>query len=261
MTREFLFPGTSKGVKERATILMEVETMNSATPNADANDDFLSDAAFRRRYPVWWWATLLGPFVFVLAILIVVGLSAGSATVGRLIATAAVTFLVGRFVIFGGAVAEQAGFFSTEQLFFLAILMDLLPSLLICFHLDLIFDVPRLGPWLKRIVAESRQMMQANPWLSKAAFLSVTVFVFLPVAGTGTMVASIFGRVLGLTRAIAFAAVAIGSVSASAVIYFLAEFARTRVDLSNPWVTAAMIALQLLLIGIVTYLFQRLKRK
>lgn len=232
-------------------------TATTSDPNIDR--EAMSDAAFRQQYPLWWWATLVGPFGVGFVVLAVVWLVAGSATTGAVVATAVFALLVGRLIIFGGAVAEQAGFFTCEQLFFLALYMDLFPAILVCFHLDLIFDVPHLGPRLKRIVAESRILMRNHAWLRQAAFVTVAVFVFLPVAATGTVFGAIFGRVLGLARGVTFAAVALGSVIGTGLIYFLAEFARTRADLSNPWVTAAMIGFQILLIAGLTILFQRIK--
>lgn len=236
--------------------------MTSATSESDLDSDILSDQAFRQQYPVVWWLTLLGPFVVGFTVVALTWMLANPTTAAALVATALASFFaLGRFIILGGAVADQAGFFTTEQLFFLSLFVDLFPATLMCFHMDIIFRVPHVGPRLKRVTVESRHLMVSNPWLRRTAFLTVVVFVLLPVTATGTVFGSILARVLGLARGVAYLAVGLGSLIAAGIIYLLAEFARAYADLSNPWIVGAMLACLALLVGILTVLFQRVRNR
>lgn len=222
----------------------------------------LSSSGLRQEQPITWAATLFGPPLLGLGVLGVVAMLEGVARAGQLLAIAVASFfLLGRFVILGGPAAQQYGLFSTEQLFFLALYLDLLPAALVCFHMDLLFRVPWVGPWMKERAADGQEVMKTHRWLKRAAFVTVVIFVFIPVTATGAIAGSIFGRVLGLTRWSAFLGVALGSLIANSAIYLLAGWLGEVVDWSNPWMLGGSVASVVVVVGVLTFLFKQIRSR
>ena len=223
------------------------------------------DAKFRRECPMMWWATLVGPFLLSLLILVTVWQSSGSAFVWRLLTTAVATlFFFGKFVILGGTEGGHESihsFLTTEQLFVMVLYMDLVTACVLTFHLGFAFKLSVIGPKLEAVVQDGQFIMQSNPWMKRVTFVGLVVFVMFPLATTGSVGASIFGRLLGMSRPLTLVGIILGSILGCSAAYFGAEFINQLFDRNNPWNLIGGIALLVAIILILSYRYRQLKSR
>lgn len=214
------------------------------------------EASFRRKYPALWLATLVGPFVLTVAILFLLGLFHGWGYVGKLLTTAVVTFFgAGRFVILGGN--TRAVPFSSEFLFAMVTYMDLMVAILLSFHIGFMFKAPLIGPKVSELVADGRFILQRNPWMRRMTFLGLVAFVVFPLAATGSVGGSIFGRLLGMSRLPTFIGIAIGSILGNGIMYFGSTLFKRFLDENSVWTTVGGIAV---IVGLIIFLERRYRK-
>ena len=167
-------------------------------------------------------STIAGPVLVTAAVLFSVTVSAGWETARRLIVTATVTFFVlGRFVILGGTDAESSTrYFSSGELALMVIYMDVMAAIVISFHAGAFFRIPGAGTRLRDLMESGRAVLADNRWMKRVTFAAIIAFVMFPLASSGSIGGSLFGRLLGLSRVATLAGVVIGSLSGCSVMYF-----------------------------------------
>lgn len=215
------------------------------------------EAAFRRNSPILWTATLAGPFLLTLSLIALVAYRSGLETAWKLTTTAVVTFfLLGKFVILGGAdnsATDQPAFFTGEQLFFMVLYMDVMTSCLLAFHVGFLLRLPYLGPRMKVLIEDGSFILKSNPWMKRATFLGLVTFVMVPLAATGSVGGSIFGRLLGMSRSATFTGILIGNLLGCALMYFGGELITKYLGRDNP----ALLVGGILVIGGCLFLLNR----
>ena len=72
----------------------------------------------------------------------------------------------------------------------------------------------------ERLAKEGGNLAANVPWVRRVTFLAIVVFVMFPLASTGSIGGSLFGRLLGLSRVRTVVAVVLGSLSGCAAMYF-----------------------------------------
>lgn len=203
------------------------------------------EKAFRKDYPFFWWASLVGPAVVTILILIGVGLFySGWALSGKLIIHAFITFFaLGRFVICYPAFISASGDggsatilpewmsglepyldFTPGNLFWLVTYMDFMVALFVTFHMGLMFRIPWVGPKIAMLVWDGKFVMDSQPWIRKFAFWGLVAFVIFPTSTTGSIGGSIFGRLLGLSRGLTVFGVLIGSLLGNGLMVLFSDF-------------------------------------
>jgi uncharacterized membrane protein len=220
------------------------------------------EASLRREHPWVWWTTLIGPPAAVLLVLGLLGALHGWGYVRKLVATAVATFFFfGRFVILGGespSSATGSRFFSAEVLVALVLVMDLVCACLIAFHAGFLWKLPVVGPRIQALADEGRALADAKPWVRRATFASITAFVMFPLAATGSIGGSLFGRLLGMGRAQTFLAVLLGSLLGCGLMYFGAVLIRRHLDRDSLLVTIGGPVVIAAMIVVLTYRFRKL---
>lgn len=226
-------------------------------------DSFLAfEASFRTRRPWLWLGTLVGPFVVSMGLLVMIWLVMGSDYVYKLVGTMLATFLFfGRFVILGGSqggeMQEIARFLSSGQLFLMVTYMDLMVALLLAFHIGFVFRLPVIGPKVSELVVDGQFILAQNPWMKRATGVALTAFVLFPLAATGSIGGSIFGRLLGMTRMATFGWVAIGSILGNGVMYLGSDLINRYFDKDHP---AVQIGGLLTIVLIIVFLERRYRK-
>ena len=231
------------------------------TPGAAWTDE----AAFRRGHPIIWWLTLAGPFVLTGVVLFVVWELAGAIVVWRLVMTAVATFLLfSKFVILGGSdgdLVDARAFFTAEQLFVLVLYMDVMTACVLVFHLGFLFRLPVVGAKLKALVEDGHFILQSNPWMKRATFLGLVGFVMFPLAATGSVGGSIFGRLLGMSRLGTLVGITLGNVLGCSLMYFGSELITRYVGRDNPLLLIGGVAVIGAIVFVLNHRYRQLKAR
>jgi hypothetical protein len=221
-----------------------------------------SEAAFRRDYPVIWWASLLGPFVATAGVLVAIWVWMGKAYLSKFVLTALFAFfLAGRFIILTGVKHEGGGGYFLEpwQLFVMVVFMDLMCASLMIFHMGFLFNLPWLGPRLLELSEDGRFILRSHPWMRRVTFLGLVAFVTFPLAATGSIGGAIFGRLLGLSRPATLAGVVLGSLIGCGVMYFGNSWINHYIDRNNPVYTIGGIVVIAGLVFLLNHRYRKLK--
>jgi len=236
--------------------------MNSQETEVTAYRD---EAAFRRDYPLVWFLTLVGPFALTAGVLFVLYQLAGMNAVWRLVSTAFATFFFfGKFVILGGSegdLLEVREFYTAEQLVVLVLYMDVMTASVLAFHLGFLFRFPMLGGKLKALVEDGQFILQSNPWMKRATFAGLVTFVMFPLAATGSVGGSIFGRLLGMSRLGTFTAIAIGNAAGCSLMYFGSELITRHLDRDNPLLMIGGVAVIAVILWMLNHRYRQFKAR
>jgi uncharacterized membrane protein len=231
----------------------------------------------RDRWPVIWWLTLLGPLGFTLIALGLMGLARGWDEVIKTVVAGVVSFFgMGRFVILFGSGGEGLGgaedeairkkfdFLTTGELFLMVTWMDMCWAVLLVCHMTFLFRIPRIGPALLRLREEGEFFMAYQPWVRRFTFIGLSLFVSFPVAATGAVAGSIFGRLLGMSRRAVLMAVFTGAMLGNGIMYFVGRTVTQWLpifDPSNPWNLVVGVGVIVGLLLILNWRYQKFKRK
>lgn len=219
-----------------------------------------------------WFFTLIGPFALTIGVLVFLYLQHGWLYVKTLLLTAsAVFFLIGRFVILGGTsgpgadetlqeVVQQATrFFSPGELALLVFYMDVMVACLLAFHIGFLFRLPYLGNKLRELQEDGKFILARNPWMKSATFAGIVTFCVFPLAATGSVGGSIFGRLLGMSRLGTLLGVVTGSAVGCSLMYFGAALINRYLDRDNPWLTIGGIIFVVLMIFWLNMRYRKMK--
>jgi len=202
----------------------------------DENDDsliqgFEQDSDFLWRDDRWWAiTTLFGPLLLTSVLVAFYALVNGAASARQLVVTAlAAFFVLGRFVILGGRDVDSGGF-TPGQLALMVFYLDVMTAIIISWHAGALFRIPWLGKRLRFLMHTGREVLDDNRWMRHTTFLGIIAFVMFPLASSGSIGGSLFGRLLGLSRAATFAGVVFGSVLGCGTMYYGATVINRYVD-------------------------------
>jgi uncharacterized membrane protein len=128
--------------------------------------------------------------------------------------------------------------------------LDFVGGLFMAWNFPLVLRTPYLGPWIQRFMVVGRTYLARRPWLEKLYFIGLVLFVSLPFEGSGSVVGTIIGRMLGMTKMEVLACIALGGILGSFGIALGADYIRT-LFLVDFWLGFSLVAF--LLIGLALF--------
>ncbi len=93
--------------------------------------------------------------------------------------------------------------------------LDFAGGLFMAWNFPLILRVPYIGPRIRRFMTVGRTYLDRRPWLERFYFVGLIAFVSLPFDGSGSIVGSLLGRMLGMTKAEVLSCITIGGIVGS----------------------------------------------
>ena len=102
--------------------------------------------------------------------------------------------------------------------------LDIIIALFLLWNYDFAKLAPILGPWMEKVEKRGGNKFKENPWLENLAFLGLVLFVMFPFQGSGGLVTSILGRVIGMNKYKVFLAICIGAVVGSLLIAYFSDY-------------------------------------
>ena len=250
--------------------MLEAENEANKNPN-QLRDEIVNsfeefDVHFRKHHPVSWAATLFGPVLVTVLILVLIWIIVGWEKVVTFIVAELITFFIlGRFVIiFGGdsdSGYDEIAHLTSFELFSMVTYLDLLVAFTFIFHMGFLFRLPYIGEKVGSLVVDGKFILDKQPWMKRVAFFGLVAFVVFPTSTTGSIGGSIFGRLLGLTRMNTFFAIALGSVIGNGLMLALAEQIRRYVDLNNVWYKVIGALIVVCVIVLIEWRYRAIKKK
>jgi hypothetical protein len=218
------------------------------------------EAAFRRASPFVWWGTLLAPLVITSIVLSTVWIVRGWTATAGVAVLAVSSLFFGKFIILGGS-DDSAVLLSPEELVVLVVLMDVMGACWLVYHLGFVYRLPVLGPRFTLIVEDGEHVLAMYPWMRRAAFVGLVVFVTVPFAMTGNVGGTILARLLGMTRLATFAGLVVGSMFGAGLIYLFGSTLEAAIGRDNPVWMAGGVAVVVGLILLLNYRYAKAKAR
>ena len=157
-----------------------------------------------------------------------------------------------RLAIFSGAIS---GFpFSPWTIGLVAWVLDLLVAVGLLSGLPLLATLPISGQLLARMRQRAFVTLIKYPGLERTALFGVGLFVFIPIPGSGSVIGTLVGQLVGLTRTATLVVVALGSALSVVTLAAMADFLGQRWEaLAKSPLTAAGGFIVLLVFGWVAW--------
>jgi len=216
--------------------------MNLITSRLDlvrADDLHSTEGEFRRRHPLIWGATLYGPPLLTVLIFFLILIFTGWNFTAKVVTwTAAALLVLGRFVILSGSDGELEdtdGALNAAQLFAIVSYLDVMTALMLAFHIGFLFRVPYLGTRIAALVTDGHFILDAQPWMRRVTFFGLIAFVAFPLAATGSIGGSIFGRLLGMSRISTFFGILFGTMIGNGMMFFFSDLMGNYINKDNPY--------------------------
>ncbi len=114
----------------------------------------------------------------------------------------------------GSVVAIPVGFklgFSPISIFFNLLFFDFVASLFIIWNLPLLTKIPGIGKIVERILTSGRKFFEKSKIAKGGTFLGLTIFVAIPIQGSGSVSGSIIGTLMGFPPTTTLGAALLGS--------------------------------------------------
>jgi uncharacterized membrane protein len=101
--------------------------------------------------------------------------------------------------------------------------MDMVMAMIIVFNFGFIKKFPGIGPWIIRFEKNNRKALDESRLFRDLAFLGIILFVMVPFQGSGGVMASIIGRLIGMEPRRIFTAITAGAITGCLAIGYLAD--------------------------------------
>ena len=132
--------------------------------------------------------------------------------------------------------------------------LDFAGGLFMAWNFPLILRIPYVGPRIQQFMAAGRTYLDRRQWLERLYFVGLIAFVSLPFDGSGSIIGSILGRMLGMTKAQVLSCITIGGIVGSFTIALGIDYVVNLIPAgAGIWVSAAVF----LLIGIALLVMYR----
>lgn len=186
-------------------------------------------------------AMTVGPFVG-FGILLLAAFAVWGKEAAAWLAGAAVGSFIGfgKFVIFGGVFGDllstmfgyvpQSPPPSPGVLAATVVYAELGTALVMMANMTVLYRTPYLGARLAAAHEAGWYVLRAHPWMRRVAELGIMVFVAAPFQGTGAVVGTLLGRVLGLSRVATLACIGVGSGLGCLLLAALGDVGRRRIE-------------------------------
>lgn len=173
---------------------------------------------------------VISAFYFLIIFLIVgktIGLVIGAFMLSTLFILGPEISITGAFIAL--AASNRIGPEVWDSTYYLLIIaasiafVDVITAFFLLWNYDLVKKVPKLGPWMERTEQANRKAIQKSSWRQRFALAGLSIYVMFPVHGSGGLVGTIIGRILGLNKWKVFGAVSVGAVIGACWIAVLVQ--------------------------------------
>ena len=118
--------------------------------------------------------------------------------------------------------------------------------------------IPIIGKFIIKLEEKGKNAEDKYGWIKPLRFVGIVLFVMIPFQGSGGMVGSIVGRLIGMKPLSTFLAITIGAIVGCSLIAYFAD-AILSVFVRN-FLLGMLIIIILLVIGIMVFIYKKSKK-
>jgi len=136
--------------------------------------------------------------------------------------------------------------------------VDICVALFLVWNYDLAKKIPFVGKFITKVELIGKSSSDKYGWIKPLRFIGIILFVMVPFQGSGGLVGSILGRLIGMKPWNIFYAISIGTVIGCSLIAYFAE-AILSVFATN-FLQGLLIFIILVIVVIMIYFYRKNKK-
>jgi len=133
--------------------------------------------------------------------------------------------------------------------------VDIIIALFLVWNYDLAKKIPFVGKFMEKVEDLGKSSSDKYRWIKPLRFFGIILFVMVPFQGSGGLVGSIVGRLIGMKPYSTFFAISIGAITGCLLIAFFADAILT-VFVTN-FLYGALIVIIIFVIAIMFIIYRR----
>jgi uncharacterized membrane protein len=137
--------------------------------------------------------------------------------------------------------------------------IDIVVALFLVWNYDLAKRIPFVGKFMIRVERIGRSTSDKYGWVKPLRFMGIVLFVMVPFQGSGGLVGSIVGRLVGMKPWSTFLAISFGAVTGCLMVAYLTE-AFLSVLVKN-FLLGVLVIIVVLVVIIMVFIYRSSKKK
>jgi len=137
--------------------------------------------------------------------------------------------------------------------------VDIIVALFLVWNYDLAKKIPFIGNFIEKVEKIGKSSSKKYSWIKPLRFIGIVLFVMVPFQGSGGLVGSILGRLIGMKPMNTVFAISIGSITGCLLIAYFAN-AILNVFVKN-FLYGLLIIVVIIVIGIMVYAYRKKRNK
>jgi uncharacterized membrane protein len=133
--------------------------------------------------------------------------------------------------------------------------IDIVVALFLVWNYDLAKKIPVIGRFMEKVENIGKTSSDKYAWVKPLRFIGIVLFVMVPFQGSGGLVGSILGRMIGMKPWVTLFAISVGAIVGCLLIAFFTE-AILSVFVKN-FLLGMLIIIILLIIGVMILIYKR----
>jgi uncharacterized membrane protein len=135
--------------------------------------------------------------------------------------------------------------------------VDIVVALFLLWNYDFAKKIPIIGNFMDKVEKIGRSSSDKYSWIKPLRFIGLVLFVMVPFQGSGGLVGSIVGRLIGVKPWNTFFAISLGAIIGTILIAYFSE-AILSVFVKN-FLLGLLIVIVILVIGIMIFVYKNVK--
>ena len=137
--------------------------------------------------------------------------------------------------------------------------VDIIVALFLIWNYDLAKKIPLVGRFMIKVENLGKRSSDKYSWIKPLRFIGIVLFVMVPFQGSGGLVGSIVGRLIGMKTWTTFIAITVGAIVGCLLIAYFAD-AILSVFIQN-FILGLLIVIIILVIGIMVFIYRKTKNR
>ena len=136
--------------------------------------------------------------------------------------------------------------------------IDIVVALFLVWNYDFATKIPFVGKFMIKVEEKGKNVEEKYGWIKPLRFIGIMLFVMIPFQGSGGLVGSIVGRLIGMKPLNTFLAISFGAVIGCLLI---AMFSQVFLIFAGINTALTLIMIGIIVISIIAYIVIKKRRK